>query len=213
MSSKKVRNSEDVNFKTPFRKNYRKANCCSRIFFTYAWNLIGDMRKNNGKMTEEMIEDMTNQDGETEMYIERFLTNIKTREEKMAGKTPEDYYFAVRNSLFMTFRFEILSAAFIYFFGECCAIGYTSFLLFLINYLKDDQGTWSEGIILLVIFGALMVCGSMCKNFYVFYGYKLAINIRKTLIASMYSKVSKLNMQSLTETNSGKLITIVSGDI
>jgi ABC-type multidrug transport system fused ATPase/permease subunit len=40
-----------------------------------------------------------------------------------------------------------------------------------------------------------------------------AVRIRKTLIAAMYSKVSKLSMKSLTETNSGKLITIVSGDI
>ncbi len=40
-----------------------------------------------------------------------------------------------------------------------------------------------------------------------------AVRIRKTLIAAMYTKVSKLSMKSLTETNSGKLITIVSGDI
>ena len=88
MSSKKVRNSEDVNFKTPFRKNYRKANCCSRIFFTYAWNLIGDMRKNNGKMTEEMIEDMTSTDGETEVFVQKFLAEIKAREDKMPEKNP-----------------------------------------------------------------------------------------------------------------------------
>jgi ABC-type transport system involved in cytochrome bd biosynthesis fused ATPase/permease subunit len=33
------------------------------------------------------------------------------------------------------------------------------------------------------------------------------------LIAAMYSKISKLSMKSLTQTNSGKLITIVSGEI
>ena len=46
-----------------------------------------------------------------------------------------------------------------------------------------------------------------------FNGYKTAINIRKVLITGMYEKVTKLSMKSLTETNSGKLITIVNGDI
>jgi ABC-type multidrug transport system fused ATPase/permease subunit len=33
------------------------------------------------------------------------------------------------------------------------------------------------------------------------------------MISAIYTKISKLSMQSLTETNSGKLITIVCGDI
>lgn len=37
--------------------------------------------------------------------------------------------------------------------------------------------------------------------------------MRKTLVASMYTKISKLSMKSLTQTNSGKLITIISGEI
>jgi ABC-type multidrug transport system fused ATPase/permease subunit len=39
------------------------------------------------------------------------------------------------------------------------------------------------------------------------------MKIRKTLVLAMYLKISKLSMKSLTETNSGKLISIVSGDI
>lgn len=37
--------------------------------------------------------------------------------------------------------------------------------------------------------------------------------MRKTLINAMYLKISKLSQKSMTETNSGKLVTIVSGDI
>ena len=46
-----------------------------------------------------------------------------------------------------------------------------------------------------------------------FNGYKSAISMRKVLITGMYEKVTKLSMKSLTETNSGKLITIANGDI
>ena len=37
--------------------------------------------------------------------------------------------------------------------------------------------------------------------------------MRKAIISSMYDKVANLSVKSLTETNSGKLITIISGDI
>ncbi len=37
--------------------------------------------------------------------------------------------------------------------------------------------------------------------------------MRKTLVSAMYDKVSVLSMKSLTETNSGKLITLISADI
>jgi len=40
-----------------------------------------------------------------------------------------------------------------------------------------------------------------------------AITLRRTLLAAVYTKIQKLSTKSLTETNSGKLITIVSGDI
>ena len=48
---------------------------------------------------------------------------------------------------------------------------------------------------------------------HIYHGYMTSVRMRKTLIAALYWKISKLSMKSLTETNSGKLITIVSGDI
>ena len=46
------------------------------------------MIQNDGKMTEDMIEDMTLTENETEVYIERFLQNIKIREDAIKEKTP-----------------------------------------------------------------------------------------------------------------------------
>jgi ABC-type multidrug transport system fused ATPase/permease subunit len=192
--------SPDSKQKIPFRGNYKKANCCNRMFYNYSWNLIASMRDNNNKMEEEMIEDMTLTDNETEAYIERFLENIRSREAAMTDRTPGAYYYVIRNAVWATFRKDALTGAFAYFMGETCAIGYTSLLIYLINFLKDENATLEEGIILIAIFGTLMSIGALFKNFFVFHGYNMA-------------KISRLSMQSLTETNSGKLITIVSGDI
>ena len=62
-------------------------------------------------------------------------------------------------------------------------------------------------------FGSMMMMSSLMKNYWIFYGYIVAVRIRKTIISAMYTKVSKLSMKSLTSTNSGKLITIVSSDM
>lgn len=97
--------------------------------------------------------------------------------------------------------------------GETCAIGFTTSLIYLIGYIKDDDGELQDGIMWVSIFSFLMFCSTLFKNHYIFAGSLIAVRMRKTLIASMYTKISKLSMKSLTQTNSGKLITIVSGDI
>lgn len=51
------------------------------------------------------------------------------------------------------------------------------------------------------------------NNYMVFSGYVMSVRMRKTLVSAMYDKVSMLSMKSLTETNSGKLIALISADI
>jgi len=41
----------------------------------------------------------------------------------------------------------------------------------------------------------------------------MGIRGRKVLVTAMFNKVAKLSMKSLTRTNSGKLVTLISADI
>ena len=41
----------------------------------------------------------------------------------------------------------------------------------------------------------------------------MSICIRKVLVAAIYDKVAKLTIKALAQTNSGKLITLISSDI
>mmetsp|Transcript_14678 Transcript_14678/g.22744 ORF Transcript_14678/g.22744 Transcript_14678/m.22744 type:complete len:166 (-) Transcript_14678:1516-2013(-) len=45
------------------------------------------------------------------------------------------------------------------------------------------------------------------------WGFVLSINMRRTLVAALYDKVVRLSMKSMTETNSGKLISLISADL
>lgn len=59
----------------------------------------------------------------------------------------------------------------------------------------------------------MIFVSALLRNYYIFTGYYMAVNLRKALISSLYDKVGNLSMKSLTETNSGKLITLISSDI
>ena len=166
-------------------------------------------------MKEWMIIDMTEEDGETAKIVERLLKNVKIAEEKFKKDTNPDknFYIPFRNAVWATFRGEIALAGLMNFLADLCSIGYTSFLVYLIAWIKDDDASVEQGAAYLGIFFGFMCGSTIFRQYFVFYGYLTSINIRKSLITAMYEKVTKLNMKSLTETNSGKLITIVSGDI
>jgi len=186
--------------------------------YSYAWKLIDAIQKNDIKMTEEMIEDMTTEQFETENWVQKFLNNLKKRESAFRENEHKtgvkgNFYYPVRNAIWDTFGPSICTSALFCTFSECFAIGFTSFLIVLIAFIKDPESKTLTGIGYLCIFSAMMACSSIFRNYYIFHGYVTSINMRKTLISALYIKMSKLSMKSLTETNSGKLVTIVSGDI
>ena len=63
-----------------------------------------------------------------------------------------------------------------------------------------------EATILVALFSVSILAGSLFRNFYIYYGYIMALEIRKLLISALYDKLNKLSMRSLTETNQGRLI-------
>jgi ABC-type multidrug transport system fused ATPase/permease subunit len=174
-------------------------------------------------MTEEMLEDMTLEDGDTERLVEGFLRQLekrvavlKAREEETGEKG--NYYYPVRNAIIATFGVEILRTAVYIFFAEVAVIAFTTFLITLIAYLKDSPPEDPEadvylGVAYVFVFATLMLAASLLRNEQQLLGFKTAIRSRKCLTAALYTKISRLSVRSLAETNSGKLITIVSGDL
>jgi ABC-type multidrug transport system fused ATPase/permease subunit len=97
--------------------------------------------------------------------------------------------------------------------AEICTLTATFMIRYLANYLMDDEANQNDALIYLAIFTSCVLMSVLIRNFYIYYGYFMSLEIRKTLITAMYDKVAALSMRSLTETNSGKLITLVSSDI
>ena len=53
----------------------------------------------------------------------------------------------------------------------------------------------------------------MLRNRFIMSGFKTTIHMRRTIVAALYEKCVKLSMKSMTETNSGKLISLISADL
>ena len=206
-----------------FRTGYRDANPVSRLLYSWFWRMISSLKQNNNVMTEEMLEDMRLSEDETEKYLGHFQSRLDegdkalTQQEQRGIISPaqrkEKFYYIVRNAVWSTFGKDFMIGAVFCFCGEVCAIGFTAYLAVLVNFLKRDNTTSLEACQQVVIFGMLMFGSVFCRNYYTFFGYTNSVRIRKILIASLFNKISKLSMKSLTSTNSGKLITIVNGDI
>lgn len=58
-----------------------------------------------------------------------------------------------------------------------------------------------------------MYLGQLFRNRYILKGSTITLRARRTLVVSLFDKVLKLSMKSLTETNSGKLISLISSDL
>ena len=102
---------------------------------------------------------------------------------------------------------------FIAFTAEVFQLGSTFLIRYLARYLAKPESDMAEAAILVGGFSLAVIIATLFRNFYIYYGYVMSLELRKALISAMYDKVGKLSMRSLTETNSGKLITLISADI
>ena len=138
---------------------------------------------------------------------------MKNAEEENKKKGNGPYYYVLRKAIWQTFKGLFLKSAFASLLENICAMLYTGSLVTLIGYIGNPDETIKDGLIYLGIFSMFMIGASVFRNLFIFSGYIFSVNLRKVMISAVYEKVTRLSTKSITETNSGKLITIVSGDI
>ena len=119
----------------------------------------------------------------------------------------------VKGAVWQTFKWDWYVSTLFGVIGECSGVFACFYISFLINYIRDEEAPIEEGIKHLCTFIAINLVSQLCRNFYIFYGFRTSIKMRKTLVAVMFDKVCHLSMKSLIATNSGKLISVISGDL
>jgi len=79
--------------------------------------------------------------------------------------------------------------------------------------LAKPEQPLGKGLMLAGLFGATMLVSSVFRNQYIYVGLSTSIRTRKILVTAMYNKVGKLSTKSLGRINTGKLVSLVSGDL
>jgi len=97
------------------------------------------------------------------------------------------------------------------------ALCYNYIIRHLIKYIKYGDNTTGEGLLegfkLIVAFVGLMLITTIIRNQYIIAGFQFSLKLRRTLVSCLFDKAVRLSMKSITETNSGKLISLVSADL
>lgn len=181
-------------------------------------------------MNVEDVEDMNRSDAMGDMYKTEpeKASNIQTEESfirfkelmdaevKKYEKKGEDidYYYVLRNACFWAFFPEFVFCVSGAVLSETFGVFYSYFIGFMIRYIKDEEETSKlEGLKLVGIFFVSQLLAQNFRNRYILGGFFTTVKLRRTLVAAMYDKVARLSMKSMTETNSGKLISLISADL
>ena len=123
------------------------------------------------------------------------------------------WYYFTRSATISTVGCQFFTTALICLCAEVTTLGSLFLIRYLAKYLAEEENDTQRAAILVGSFAMCTLLSSLLKNFYIYYGYVMSLEFRKIMVASIYDKVGKLSMRSLTQTNSGKLITLASSDI
>ena len=188
------------------------------MFFKYCESMLYSI-KEAGTMTEDMLIDMAMTDDETETNKLKFLDCLQRRETvakarlKKDSLSEDEYYYVVRGAIWDFFKWDAIKAILLVLIADLSAVGFLVLLIKLIEFIYKPDGTIEEGVILLVIYGFLLFLSPFSRNQYFLLSQKASIGFRKTIITTVYDKISRISMQSINKTNSGKMVTIISSDI
>ena len=124
-----------------------------------------------------------------------------------------NYYTLMRNSLIRLFIKDIMFTFVMTIIAEFSAVYYTYMVGDLIRFIKSDSSELTTGLILVSTFIFFMLTAQVFRNRYMFNGIQTSLKFRRVLVTTLFDKVVKLSMKSMTETNSGKLVSLISSDL
>ena len=165
-------------------------------------------------MTQPMLEAMNKGTDYDSSRLQDFNDGFEKRLRSYDRKkmTAQDWYKVTRATFIATFIWDILAPVALTCVGETVAVFYSWYIGQIIAFLRDPEAERKDGLVMAAIFAAAIFLTQLCRNWMFFLGFTFSMNARKVLMAAMYDKVGRLSLKSVTETNSGKLIALISAD-
>ena len=107
-------------------------------------------------------------------------------------------------------RGEIIANTALILLSESLVPVYAYLLIYIEDVIFNREEKYTQGMkfVVGIIFAITILMSSVLRNFYRYKGSMVAFRIRKLLATSLYDKVSKLSMRSLTSVLTDKAVNI-----
>jgi len=84
---------------------------------------------------------------------------------------------------------------------------------FFVDWLKNDNSEKWVGVILTLSMGLMLLIALIIRHRFFFWGTTTGLNMRKAISGAIFRKIIKFNQKSLAMATTGKIFTIVSGEL
>ena len=138
-------------------------------------------------------------------------------ERKIEELKAKNLKFSIGNSvglvIILTYKKVIAGLLLLLIISDLSAFTSLYLTIFFLKWLVDPHSEHWQGYFYAVILTFLLVFTSLTKNGYLFRTGELGVTIRKGLSGVIFKKVLRLNEKSRFKASSGKLVSIVSGEL
>ena len=135
-------------------------------------------------------------------------TQVAIQKKNGVAEEDIDWYSVLKWAIIWLLAPNFFRHMFFAVLAESIAVFYADFVGKMIEYIEDPEADPKYGIIFGVIFCSAQLVALILRSYVYDMGVVLAIRLRKVLVAALYRKTIHLSMKSMTETNSGKLISL-----
>lgn len=84
---------------------------------------------------------------------------------------------------------------------------------FFIKWMRDENSTNWPGYLFSLLLGTLLAISSYSRNFFLMSSSKTGVTLRKGVSGMIFKKILRFNQKSKAQATSGKLISLVSGEL
>lgn len=110
------------------------------------------------------------------------------------------------------FKFELIQIFVLCFISELAEWWMFITIQFILSWIISSRNE-VEGAIVILSFILIQLIAIMFRTAYLFYSNKLSVKITSSMACLMYQKILRMSQSSITETSSGKLISLVTSDL
>jgi len=191
-----------------FQTDYQKCSWYSDIFYTWATDFI--MHIYNRKTLERVDQciQMAEKDSSNSL-CDRLTNNLNDMNKD--GKFA--YRWGIIYLVIKTLKWDVFSTLLYGFLAEFLQVTNLFVISFYIRWIQDDDREKWLGFFLSFFIAIVAFVSLVIRHKFFFFAGVTGLNMRKSITALIFKKILRFNQKSLAKASTGKIVTIVSGEL